>query len=70
MKRNMKLSGLFALLILVASCASPQYGYDDVYDHDYPAYASTDKKIDNDRGYDDYDSRYEEDDPAHEEEWF
>ena len=42
MKTNTKIIGLLALVFTIAGCTSTQYGYDDVYDHDYPvAQAST-----------------------------
>ena len=58
----------FVLIVFaVASCTSVQYGYDDVYDEEYPAYASvnkydgsdkTDKSYNDAKGYEEEDYEY------------
>jgi hypothetical protein len=36
MKRNFRIFSGLTMIVLMASCTSSQFGYDDVYDHDYP----------------------------------
>jgi len=50
MKQRGILFGLVAIVFALSGCTSAQYGYDDVYDSDYPVYASVNK----DKPADDY----------------